>query len=417
MKNQAIFSDLKLRASWGESGNQFTGGNFAFLPSLATTPFYVIGAGQTIVRGPAPIVFSNDKVHWERSAQTDIGFDATLLKGKVEVTFDYFNKVTNEVLLSLPIPYVSGYFLPADANLGKIKNTGIELSAYYRNKIGDVRYSLGGNITTVKNQVLSLGEIPEVITGTGGGQTHRTSLGEPLGYFYGYKTNGIYQNAKEVSEALPDAFSNALQPGDIRFVDVSGPDGKPDGKVDAFDRTNIGSSIPKFFYGINLTAAWKNFDLSVFLQGVGGIKIYNGAGIGLQNMTSGSNQLSTVLNRWKGEGTSNSIPRASLDDPNGNNRYSDRWIENGSFMRIKNLQIGYTIPSKGISKFTKEFITGSRFYIGVNNLATFTKYKGYDPEVTRGFSFQKGEFALANGQDGGGSPQPRVVQIGWSITF
>ena len=412
MKNQTLFSDLKLRASWGESGNQFTGGNFAFLPSLATTPFYVVGAAQTVVRGPAPIVFSNDKVHWERSAQTDIGFDATLLQGKVEVTFDYFNKVTNEVLLSLPIPFVSGYFLPADANLGKIKNTGIELSAYYRNKIGNVRYSLGGNITTVKNQVLSLGEIPEVITGTGGGQTHRTSLGEPLGYFYGYKTNGIYQNAKEVSEALPDAFSVALQPGDIRFVDVNG-----DGKVDAGDRTNIGSSIPKFFYGINLTAAWNNFDISIFLQGVGGIKIYNGAGISLQNMTSGSNQLSTVLKRWKGEGTSNTIPRASVDDPNGNNRYSDRWIENGSFMRIKNLQIGYTIPSKSLGKFTREFISGSRFYIGVNNLATFTKYKGYDPEVTRGFSFQKGEFALANGQDGGGSPQPRVVQIGWSITF
>ena len=412
MKNQTLFSDLKLRGSWGESGNQFTGNNFGYLPSLATTIFYVIGAGQTIVRGPAPIVFSNDKVHWERSAQTDIGFDATLLKGKVEVTFDYFNKVTNEVLLSLPVPYVSGYFLPADANLGKIKNTGIELSAYYRNKIGDVRYSFGGNITTVKNQVLSLGEIPEIITGTGGSQTHRTTLGEPLGYFYGFKTNGIYQNAKEVSEALPDAFSSALQPGDIRFVDVNG-----DGKIDAGDRTNIGSSIPKFFYGINLTAAWKNFDISVFLQGVGGIKIYNGAGIALQDMTSGNNQLSTVLNRWKNEGTSNTIPRASFEDPNGNNRYSDRWIENGSFMRIKNLQIGYTIPSKNISKLTKEFITGSRFYIGVNNLATFTKYKGYDPEVTRGFSFQKGEFALANGQDGGGSPQPRVVQIGWSITF
>ena len=412
MNNQKIFSDLKLRASWGESGNQFTGGNFAFLPSLATTPFYVIGAGQTIVRGPAPIVFSNEKVHWERSSQTDIGFDATLLQGKIDVTFDYFNKVTNEVLLSLPIPFVSGYFLPADANLGKIKNSGIELAINYRNKIGNVRYSAGGNITTVKNQVMSLGEIPEIITGTGGAQTHRTSLGQPLGYFYGYKTSGIYQNAKEVSEALPDAFSSALQPGDVRFVDVNG-----DGKVDAGDRTNIGSSIPKFFYGINLTAAWKNLDIAVFLQGVGGIKIYNGAGVGLQNMISGTNQLSTVLDRWKGEGTSTTIPRASFDDPNGNNRYSDRWIENGSFMRIKNIQIGYTIPSKSISKFTKEFITGSRLYIGVNNLATFTKYKGYDPEVTRGFSFQKGEFALANGQDGGGSPQPMVVQIGWSITF
>lgn len=412
MQNQKLFSDLKLRASWGQSGNQFTGTNFGYLPSLATTIFYVIGAGQEVVRGPAPVVFANDQVHWETSAQTDLGLDATLLQGKVEVTFDYYDKVTTDVLLPLPIPYTSGYFLPADANIGKIKNTGIELSAYYRNKIANFRYSIGANITTVKNQVLSLGSIPQIITGVQGAQTHRTSVGEPLGYFYGYKTTGLYQNAQDIANALPDAFSSGRQPGDIRFVDVNG-----DGKVDAGDRTNIGSSIPKFFYGINLTAAWKNFDLSVFLQGVGDIKIYNNAGISLQNMSGGNNQLKTVLERWTGEGTSNSIPRADDQDPNGNNRYSDRWIENGDFLRIKNLQIGYTIPSKSISNFTREFITGSRFYIGVSNLATFTKYKGYDPEVTRGFSFQKGEFPLANGQDDGGSPQPTIVQFGWSLTF
>ena len=364
-----------------------------------------------------PIVFANSNLKWERSAQTDLGFDATLLGQKIEITFDYFNKVTNDVLLSLPIPYTSGYFLPADANLGKIKNTGIELSANYRNRVGDFRYSIGGNITTVNNKVISLGNIPEIITGIGGGQTHRTTVGESLGYFYGFKTDGIYQDDGEVSKALPDAYSAGAVPGDIRFADVSGPDGKPDGKVDAFDRTKIGSSIPKFFYGINLSFAWKAFDLSVFLQGVGGIEIYNGAGIALQDMRSGNNQLKTVLGRWHGAGTSNSIPRASVDDPNSNNRYSDRWIEKGDFLRIKNLQLGYTLPASGLSKFTREFISGSRFYIAVNNLATFTKYKGYDPEVTRGQSFQKGEFPLANGQDPGGSPQPTVFQIGWSITF
>ncbi|MEP7144271.1 MAG: TonB-dependent receptor [Ferruginibacter sp.] len=412
MKDQKIFTDLKLRGSWGESGNQFTGQNFAFLPSLATTIFYVIGAGQTVVRGPAPIIFSNSNLKWERSAQTDIGFDATLLEGKVDITFDYFNKITNDVLLSLPIPYTSGYFLPADANLGKIKNTGFEFAANYRNQSGDFKYSIGGNITVAKNQVLNLGDIPEIITGTGGGQTHRTTVGESLGYFYGYKTDGIYQNAGEVSKAIPDAFSGGTQPGDIRFVDVNN-----DGKVDAGDRTKIGSSIPKFYYGINLSAAWKRFDLSVFLQGVGGIDIYNGAGQALKSMNSGNNQLTSVLERWHGEGTSNTIPRATNDDPNGNNRYSDRWIEKGDFLRIKNLQLGYTVSSAKISKLTNEIISASRFYISVNNLATFTKYTGYDPEVTRGFSFQKGEYALANGQDAGGSPQPTLVQFGWSLTF
>ncbi len=412
MKNQKLFSDLKIRGSWGESGNQFTGQNFAFLPSLATTIFYVIGAGQNVVRGPAPIVFANENLKWERSTQTDLGFDATLLGGKVDVTFDYYNKVTNDVLLSLPVPYTSGYFLPADANLGKIKNTGIELSANYRNKAGGVRYSIGGNITTVNNKVLSLGDIPEVITGTGGGQTHRTTVGEALGYFYGFKTDGLYQNEGEINKGVPDAYSAGAVPGDIRFVDVNG-----DGKVDAGDRTKIGSSIPKFFYGVNLSAGWKAFDLSVFLQGVGGNEIFNAAGTSLKSISGGNNQLKSVLGRWHGEGTSNAIPRASAEDPNGNNRYSDRWIEKGDFLRIKNIQLGYTLPSGGLSKITREFINGSRLYIAVNNLATFTKYTGYDPEVTRGSSFQKGEFPLANGQDSGGSPQPTAVQIGWSITF
>lgn len=412
MKNQSLFSNLKLRASWGQSGNQFTGQNFAYLPSLATTIFYVVGASQSIVRGPAPIVFANSNLKWERSTQTDAGFDATLLGGKMDLTFDYYHKITNDVLLSLPIPYTSGYFLPADANLGKIKNTGIELSANYRNRLGDFRYSIGGNITTVKNKVLTLGSVPEIITGTSGAQTHRTTAGESLGYFYGFKTNGIYQNEEEVSKALPDAYSAGPKPGDIRFVDVNG-----DGKIDAGDRTKIGSSIPDFFYGINLSANYKRFDLTVFLQGVAGNEIYNGARIALENMSNGNNQLKTVLDRWKGEGTSNTMPRASLEDPNANNRYSDRWIEKGDFMRIKNLQLGYTIPGNTLSRATREFISGSRIYVGINNLATFTKYKGYDPEVTRGFSFQKGEFPLANGQDPGGSPQPTIVQVGWSITL
>jgi TonB-dependent starch-binding outer membrane protein SusC len=412
MKDQKLFTDLKIRASWGESGNQYTGQNFGYLPSLATTIFYVIGAGQDIVRGPAPVVFANQNVKWERSSQTDIGFDALMLGGKIEATFDYFNKVTNDVLLSLPIPFTSGYFLPADANLGKITNKGIELSAYYRNSVGGLRYSIGGNFTTVKNEVVSLGDIKEIITGTSGRLTHRTTIGEPLGYFYGYKTNGIYQNQKEVDEAIPDANSTGPEPGDIRFVDVNG-----DGTVNADDRTFIGSSMPDFYYGINLSAAFKSFDLSVFLQGVAGIEIYNDAGSQLLTMSGGNNQLTEVLGRWKGEGTSNTIPRASRDDPNGNNRYSDRWIEKGDFMRIKNVQIGYTIPAKAFEGALKGILSGSRIYLGVNNLATFTKYRGYEPEVTRGFSFQKGEFALANGQDAGGSPQPTIVQLGWSITF
>lgn len=412
IKNIKAISDFKIRASWGQSGNQFTGQNFAYLPSLATTIFYVVGTGQNVVRGPAPITFANANLKWETSTQIDFGTDVSLYNGKINLTFDYYNKTTNNVLLSQPIPMTSGYFLPADNNLGSIRNSGIELAINYQNRVGDLRYGIGGNITTVKNQVISLGGIPEIISGVGGGQTNRTTVGEPLGYFYGFKTNGIYQNQAAIDAAPKDAFSGGAAPGDIRFQDVNG-----DGKVDALDRTKIGSPIAGFFYGINLSASYRGFDFSMLFQGVGDIQIYNAARQSLESMNGGNNQLTTVLDRWRGEGTSNTMPRATISDPNSNTRFSDRWVESGAFTRLKNVQIGYTIPSALLKKITGNYINSTRLFIGAQNLFTFTKYKGYDPEVTRGFSYQKGEFPLATGMDSGSSPQPRIVQFGWSFTF
>lgn len=413
LKGSSIISDLKLRASLGQSGNQFTGQNFAYLPSLNTTIFYVAGDGQTVVRGPAPTVFANKDLKWETSTQFDLGTDFSFYNGKISGTIDYYSKTTDDVLLSLPIPYTSGYFLPADANLGQIKNKGIELSLNYRGSIGDLKYNIGGNITTVSNKITSLGSVPEIIAGTGGGQTHRTSVGEPLGYFYGYKTNGIYQSQAEIdADKTKDVNSSKRQPGDIRFVDVNG-----DGTIDANDRTNIGSSIPSYYYGANISASYKNFDFSVLFQGVGNVQVYNQARASLEAMRSGANQSARVLERWTTSNPSTTMPRADADDPNQNNRYSDRWIESGAYLRIKNIQIGYNIPASVLSKISKGALSTSRIYVGMQNLATFTKYKGYDPEVTRGASFQKGEFALANGQDSGGSPQPSIVQLGWQLSF
>ena len=410
--NKAI-SDLKLRVSLGQSGNQFTGQNFAYLPSLATTIFYAGGDGQGVLRGPAPVVFANKDLKWETATQFDIGTDFSLYAGKISGTIDYYNKTTNDVLLSLPIPYTSGYFLPADANLGEIKNSGIELALNYSGVSGDFKYSVGGNITTVSNKVTSLGPVPEIISGTGGGQTHRTSVGNPLGYMFGYKTNGIYQNQGEIdADKTKDVNSGGRKPGDIRFVDTDG-----NGTIDANDKTNIGSPIAGFFYGMNFSAAYKNFDFSMLLQGVGDVSLYNAARQTLESMNSGNNQSVTVLNRWTATNPSTTMPRADLNDPNQNARYSDRWIESGAFMRIKNIQIGYNLPKQVLAKFAGGVLNSSRIYVGMQNLATFTKYKGYDPEVTRGNSFQKGEFSLANGQDSGGSPQPSIVQFGWQLSF
>jgi TonB-dependent starch-binding outer membrane protein SusC len=409
LKESGIVDALKLRLSWGQSGNQFTGTNFAYLQSLSINSFYALG--NRVVRGPAPIIFANKDLKWETSIQTDFGIDASLFGGKVDLTFDYYNKTTNDVLLSLPLPYTSGYFLPADANLGEIKNSGIELSLTYNNKVGDFRYSLGGNFTTTNNKVVSLGGIPEIVSGVGGAQSHRTIVGESLGYFYGYKTNGIYKTDAEAAAALKDASSTGAKAGDVRFVDVNN-----DGTIDAKDRTKLGSPIPKYFYGINGSAGWKAFDFSVLLQGVGGLQVFNAGRQGLEGMNGGNNQLATVADRWSTSNSNGTLPRATLADANSNNRYSDRWIEDADYLRIKNIQLGYTLPAS-IGKATAEFLSGARIYVGIQNLATFTSYTGYDPEVTRGASFQKGEFSLANGQDSGGSPQPRVIQVGVQLKF
>lgn len=408
-----LFDDVKIRASWGQSGNQFTGTNFAYLSTVHPFIFYVVGTGaQTVVRGPAPIVFANPSLKWETSTQTDFGADISMLGGKVDITFDYYRKITNDILLPFPAPYTSGFFLPIDANLGQILNSGIELAVNYNNRIGGLKYGIGGNITTVHNEVLDLGGIPEIISGVGGGSTHRTVVGESIGSFYGYKTDGIFQNQGEIDAAVPDNISNGRAPGDIRFVDVNG-----DGQIDSKDRTNLGSSIPKFYYGINLSASYQNFDLSALLQGVSGQKVYNGTRAQMEDLRSSNNFLTSTLGYWNGPGTSNSMPRLTVDDDNNNNRYSDRWIENASFMRIRNIQIGYNIPSSKLKDMTKGAITKFRIYLAAQNLMTFTKYTGFDPEVTRGFSFQKGEAPLANGQDSGSSPQPRILQFGWQVTF
>ncbi|WP_396591957.1 SusC/RagA family TonB-linked outer membrane protein [Allomuricauda sp. R78024] len=411
-----IVDDLKVRVGWGQSGNQFTGLNFAFLSALNNNIFYVLGDGQVAVQGAAPTTFANADLKWETSTQLDIGLDFSLMKGKLTGVFDYYKKTTEDVLLGLPIPEASGFFLPAEANVGEIENSGIELSFNWADKIGDFEYGIGANLTTVKNEVTNLGQIPEIISGIGGAQTHRTSVGESLGHFYGYKTDGLYQNTAEADAALPDAFSSGAEPGDIRFVDVN-----DDGTIDAQDRTFLGSPFPGFFYGFTMNAAYKGWDFSAVLRGVGDRQIFNAARQSLENpKTSNDNNFSTaVLNFWNGEGSTNSSsqPRISGADPNDNDRFSDRWVEDAGYLRIQNIQVGYSLPSEKLTSWTNDFVSRMRVYLGVQNLATFTNYSGYDPEVGRAQSFQKGDFTLATGQDGGQSPLPRIVQLGLSVTL
>jgi TonB-linked SusC/RagA family outer membrane protein len=408
-----IFNDIKLRAGWGQSGNQASPNNFPYVSAIDNNIRYVIGDNQETVLAPAPTLFANRDLVWEISTQYDIGVDFSMLDNKLTGTFDYYNKVNDGVLIGLPLPYVSGFFLDPDANIGSIENSGIELTLNYSGQAGDLKYAAGVNLTTNKNEVTDLGDVTQIISGIGGAQTHRTIAGESLGHFYGYKTDGLYQNDAEVAAAVPDV-NGTPSPGDIRFVDVNG-----DGVVDANDRTFLGSPFPGFYYGMNINTEYKGFDFSINFRGVGDKQIYNSARIGLENLSGGNNFSTQVLNRWTGEGTatSSSNPRLTLNDPNGNNRYSDRWVENAGYLRIQNVQIGYSLSPELLNSWTNNMVSNLRIYLGAQNLATFTKYSGYDPEVGRTQSFQKGEFTLATGQDGGASPLPRIIQLGLSVTF
>ena len=407
------FDDLKIRAGWGQSGNQASPSNFPYLSYVDSNIRYVIGDDQGTVVAPAPTTFANQDLFWETSTQFDVGVDFSLFNYKLTGTFDYYNKVNDGVLIGLPLPYVSGFFLSPDANIGSIKNSGIELSLNYAGEAGDFTYSIGGNFTTNNNEVTDLGEVTQIITGIGGASTHRTIAGESLGHFFGYKTDGLYQNDAEVAAAVPDA-NGTPSPGDIRFVDVNG-----DGVVNADDRTILGTPFPGFYYGMNFNAGYKGFDFSINFRGVGNKQVYNSARIALEDLSSGNNFSTQVLDRWTGEGTatSSSNPRLTLDDPNGNNRYSDRWVEDAGYLRIQNAQIGYNLPQDLLTSWSNDMISNFRIYVGAQNLATITKYSGYDPEVGRTQSFQKGEFTLATGQDGGASPSPRIFQLGLSVTF
>ncbi len=410
-----LFDQLKLRASYGEVGNQFTGKNFAYKNILSFIPKYVLGSGQDVISAPTALVFANPALTWERSQQTNFGIDATLFDNKFNFTVEYYTKITNDILVQVPLPAVSGFTFPTDVNLGKVSNKGVELSFGYSDNIGEFSYYINGNFSTLKNKVESLGG-NSLLGNAVGLTTSRTVEGEPIGQFFGYKSDGLYQTAEELAGAPDDDIaydSDNRAPGDVKFLDLNG-----DGVINEADRTGIGSPIPTYYYGLTVGGAFKSFDFSIFLQGIGGNDVYNYTKQQLEDVNSLTNKSTAVLGYWKGPGTSNDIPRIDLDNANNNSRFSDKWIESGAYTRIKNIQIGYTLNADWLKKSTNEILSNVRFYAAAQNVAVFTKYSGLDPEVTRAQSFQKGENTLATGiDDGYATPQPITLQIGTRITF
>ena len=394
-----IVSLLKLRGSWGQNGNDKIG-DYSFSTIVNAGQNYTFGSEEIITNGNVPLVSANPDLKWETSTQTNIGVDAELYDGKINFVADYYIKNTSDMLYAAPIPFVAGTQAPV-RNIGEIENKGLELSLSYRNRDKAFKYSVGGNIAFVSTDVISLGEGGEPIT-TGNvfsaGAVTRTEVGHPIASFYGYVTDGLFQNQLEVEA---HAFQNEnTAPGDIRFKDLN-----EDGVINNEDRDYIGNPTPDFTYGINADFEYKGFDASIFLQGVQGNDIFNGI---VRYDFSYTNRPQTVLNRWTGEGTSNSEPRVTVSDPNFNARVSDRFVEDGSYFRIKNVQIGYSVPNSLIDQLKIDKI---RFYLSAQNLWTITNYSGLDPEIgaTNG--------ALDIGIDRGFYPQSRTFLGGVNITF
>jgi TonB-linked SusC/RagA family outer membrane protein len=418
-KGVPAVTELKIRGSWGRLGNANTD-NFAYVSRVSFTPQYPLGG--TALQAPTRPSLPSIALGWETVQSFDVGFDATLFN-KVTFLATYYKRNTLDFLYSLPVSSVSG-FGSTQVNLGEVENKGFEFELGYNTSVfKDLNINLNANFTTVKNRLVALAPTVQEFSAN---DNYRTAVGYPIGYFYGYKMLGIYQNSAEAGKALPDDLANGgnePRAGDIIFQDNNSPayantNGKQfsdsaDGKITPDDRTYLGKTIPDFFYGFNIGANYKGIDLSVFLQGVSGVQVYNSLRRDLEGLEGvGGNKLTSVLNRWTGEGTSNEMPRAIESDPAGNGRFSNRWVENAGFLRLKNLQIGYSLPHAFITR-TKAFKT-ARIYLGATNLFVITDYKGLDPEV---MTFGDVSRQVGAGTDNGSTPQPRTFQAGFQLGF
>jgi TonB-linked SusC/RagA family outer membrane protein len=404
MENRpAWLTSTKLRLSWGKNGNENIK-PFLYTANVEMNNNYVFGKGdnQVIMNGSKPSATPNADLKWEESEQYDAGLDFAFLRNSLTFTVDYFKKKTNGMLKEMSIPSYIGAPKPW-GNVGDMENSGVELDLGYKFTKGDWSFRTGINVSYLKNKLIDLGntsgfEMSDHVHIIG--NVSRAENGMPYPYFYGYKTAGIFQNQAQI-----DAYVNSkgeklqatAQPGDVIFMDID-----HDGVINLSDKTMIGKGTPDWTYGFNFQAAWKSIDFSMLIAGTVGNDIFDAT---RRVDLPAVNVSEEMMGRWHGEGTSNSIPRFSRTNADANNRISDLYIKNGSYMRLKNIQLGYTLPK---SVTNKVLISSLRVYVAADNLFTFTGYKGFDPEI----SYDK-----SNGIDRGIYPQARTLTVGFNLNF
>lgn len=424
----SYINQIKLRASYGELGNQEIGDYQyqAYINSYAHAVF-----GNQMALGATQTQFAVPDIKWESKISKNIGIDLELFH-KVNFSAEYFENTGKDILLRVQIPGSTGVY-PWESpyiNGASVRNSGWEFQLGYSDKKGSFTYNINANVSTLKNKVLSLGYGNNPIYGYG--NMTKTEVGRSVGELYGWVIDGIFQKQSDIdglnAKSPIGHYQEALtRPGDYRFKDINGRDGngnltgKPDGKIDDDDRTYLGSAIPNLYYGLSANAAYKQFDISVVASGVSGNKIFNAIRASIESGAGWDNYSTRMLDRWTPTHTNTNVPRVVMYDPNNNSRASVRWLENGSFLRITTLQVGYTVPA---SLLQRAHLTNIRIYATAQNLVTFTKYSGFDPD----FANNNGLFdrAIDNGlypnrpftaNEAGGLPNPRSFLFGVQLGF
>ena len=394
LRDYAPLNDLKIRFGWGRVGNDNIGNDAFVLNMFNTGPTfvdYVLGNPQALANGATVLTWINQGGHWENTEQWSVGVDFSWFNNKLTGSIDGFIRNTNDMLMSVTAPAQVGNRYSATANVGKVRNRGIEISLEHRNTVNrDFHYSVSGNISFIDNKLTALNGGSPIYTNYSSVQV--VDQGYPLYYFWGYDYQGIYRSQEEIDAYLPNS-PGVFQVGDAKYRDVNG-----DGKINDQDRIELGSSIPWLNYGLNLGAWWKDFDLQLFFQGVGGNKIYNQMRHRLEGNGSNSVLSPVMANAWTVDNQDGTIPNPK----NSVNYYvSNRFLESGAYFRLKDLQLGYSLPRHLIGKAGFE---NCRFYFQCSNLFTITKYTGFDPEVNGGVDY-------------GNYPQSRSFLLGVNITY
>lgn len=409
MENSA-FTNIKLRGSWGITGNDNIG-DYLYSSTLLTNFIYPIGGAA--VQGTTANGLANPDLKWEETTMRNIGLDVGIYDNKFTFTAEYYNNKSEDLLVNLPLPLSHGFNNPnLTSNVASVKTQGVEFNFGYNDFEGDFTWSANMNISHSENEVLTLNSGGDSSPIYGGGfegeNVSAISVNEPLFYFYGYLSDGIYQNEAEVDAVLSaNPNQDVVQPGDVRYKDLNG-----DGSINANDKTKIGNPYPDMVLGLNLTANYKNFDFNAFFAGSYGNDVYNTNIYDLQGMSRLFNSGVAVLDRWTGPGTSNTIPRAL--GAVQNTSASDRYIEDGSYTKLKNLTVGYTIPNKVFNDAISKF----RIYVSGQNLITITDYSGLDPEIGQvSLNNQATRNQFEIGIDRGNYPQPKSVIFGLQLEF